>query len=66
MRQLKHDRALEWVHTRLITLGASYCAGAHETLGKTLTWVVEYVDLSFETACSLHNLHCAYRLSIGA
>jgi hypothetical protein len=26
----------------------------------------EYVDLSFETACGLHNLRCDYRLSVGA
>jgi hypothetical protein len=26
----------------------------------------EYVDLSFETACGLHNLRCDYRLSAGA
>lgn len=26
----------------------------------------EYVDLSFETACGLHNLRCDYRLSVSA
>jgi hypothetical protein len=49
-----------------MTIGESCRAGARETLGKTLAWVVEYVDLSFETACGLHNQRCDYRLSIGA
>jgi hypothetical protein len=41
MRQLKHDRALEWAHTRLITIGESCRTIARETLGKTLAWVIE-------------------------
>jgi hypothetical protein len=41
MRQLKHDRALEWAHTRLMTIGESCRTIARETLGKTLTWAIE-------------------------
>jgi hypothetical protein len=41
MRQLKHDRALDWAHTRLMTIGESCRTIARETLGKTLTWAIE-------------------------
>jgi len=41
MRQLKHDRALDWAHTRLTTIGESCRSIARETLGKTLAWAVE-------------------------
>jgi hypothetical protein len=41
MRQLKHDRALDWAHTRLTTIGESCRTIARETLGKTLTWAIE-------------------------
>ena len=41
MRHVKHDRAVEWAHTRLMTIGESCRAIARETLGKTLAWVVE-------------------------
>ena len=41
MRQLKHDRAQEWAHVRLTTIGESCRLIARETLAKTLTWVVE-------------------------
>jgi DDE superfamily endonuclease len=41
MRQLKHDRALDWAHTRLITIGESCRLMLRETLAKTLEWVVE-------------------------
>jgi hypothetical protein len=41
MRQLKHDRALEWAHTRLMTIGESCRTIARETLGKTLAWAIE-------------------------
>lgn len=41
MRQLKHDRALDWAHIRLTTIGESCRLIARETLAKTLTWVVE-------------------------
>lgn len=41
MRQRKHDRALEWAHTRLMTIGQSCRTIARETLGKTLVWAIE-------------------------
>lgn len=41
MRHVKHDRALEWAHTRLMTIGQSCRTIAREILGKTLAWVVE-------------------------
>ena len=40
MRQLKHDRALEWAQTRLMTIGESCRTIARETLGKTLAWAI--------------------------
>lgn len=41
MRQVQHDRALDWAHTRLMTIGESCRTIAREILGKTLTWAVE-------------------------
>ena len=41
MRQVKHDRALDWAHTRLMTIGESCRTIARETLGKTLAWAIE-------------------------
>jgi hypothetical protein len=41
MRQLKHDRAQEWTHVRLTTIGESCRLIARETLAKTLAWVVD-------------------------
>ncbi len=41
MRQLKHDRAQEWAHVRLTTIGESCRLIARETLAKTLSWVVD-------------------------
>lgn len=41
IRQVKHDRALDWAHTRLMTIGESCRTIARETLGKTLAWAVE-------------------------
>jgi len=41
MRQLQHDRALDWAHTRLMTIGESCRTIARETLGKTLAWAIE-------------------------
>ncbi len=41
MRQVKHDRALDWAHTRLMTIGESCRTIARETLGKTLAWAGE-------------------------
>jgi len=44
MRQLKHDRALEWAHTRLMTIGESCRCIARETLGKTIAWAIEHAQ----------------------
>lgn len=41
MRQLKHDRALDWAHKHLMTIGESCRTSARETLGKTLVWAIE-------------------------
>lgn len=41
MRQLKHDRALDWAHTCLMTIGEACSTIARETLGKTLAWAIE-------------------------
>ena len=43
MRQLQYDRAQEWAHVRLTTIGESCRAIFRETLGKTIAWVVEQV-----------------------
>jgi len=44
MGQLRHDRAQEWAHVRLTTIGESCRAMFRETLGKTITWVVEQIQ----------------------
>jgi len=44
MRQVKHDRALDWAQTRLMTIGESCRAIARETLRKTLAWAVEHAQ----------------------
>jgi hypothetical protein len=44
MTQLRHDRAQEWAHARLTTIGESCRAMLRETLGKTIAWVVEQVQ----------------------
>jgi hypothetical protein len=44
MCQLKHDRALEWAHTRLMTIGESCRSIARETLGKTIAWAIEHAQ----------------------
>ena len=44
MRQLQHDRAQEWAHVRLTTIGESCRAMFRETLGKTIAWVVDQVQ----------------------
>ena len=44
MTQLRHDRAQEWAHVRLMTIGESCRAMLRETLGKTIAWVVEQVQ----------------------
>jgi hypothetical protein len=42
--QLRQDRAQEWAHTRLTTIGESCRAMLRETLGKTIAWVVQQVQ----------------------
>ena len=51
MRQLRHDRAYEWAHVRLTTIGEACRLMFRETLAKTLAWVVARTreGLSFET-----------------
>jgi hypothetical protein len=44
MRQLQHNRAQEWGHARLRTIGESCRAMFRETMGKTIAWVVEQVQ----------------------
>jgi hypothetical protein len=44
MGQLRHDRAQEWAHVRLTTIGESCRAMFRETLGKTIAWVVEQIQ----------------------
>jgi hypothetical protein len=41
MRQMKHDRAQDWAHTRLTTIGEACRCIARETLGKTIAWAIE-------------------------
>jgi DDE superfamily endonuclease len=41
MRQLRHDRAQEWAHMRLTTIGEACRMLLRETLATTLQWVVE-------------------------
>ncbi len=41
MRQLQHDRAQEWAHARLTTIGKACRMLFRETLSKTLDWVVD-------------------------
>ena len=56
MRQLKHDRALEWAHMRLMTIGESCRAIARETLGKTLAWAVEQAQQGMSLPDIQHRL----------
>ncbi len=58
MRQLRHDRALDWAHTRLMTIGESCRSIARETLRKTLTWAVEHA----QRGMSLPEIH--HRLAL--
>jgi hypothetical protein len=44
MRQMKHDRAQEWAHTRLMTIGEACRCIARETLGKTIAWAIEHAQ----------------------
>lgn len=45
MGQLRQDRAQEWAQVRLMTIGESCRAIFRESLGKTIAWVVEQVQL---------------------
>jgi hypothetical protein len=49
MRQLRHDRAHEWAHILLTTIGEACRLIFRETLAKTLEWVVQrtHEGLSF-------------------
>ena len=44
MRQMKHDRALEWAQKRLMTIGEACRCIARETLGKTIAWAIEHAQ----------------------
>jgi hypothetical protein len=59
MRQLKHDRALDWAQTRLMTIGESCRAIARETLSKTLAWAVEQAQLGMSLPDIQHRLALA-------
>ena len=41
MRHLQHDRAIDWAHVRLTTIGESGRLVVRETLAKTLAWAIE-------------------------
>jgi hypothetical protein len=49
MRQVRYDRALDWAHMRLTTIGEAYRLIFRETLAKTLEWMVDrtHEGLSF-------------------
>jgi hypothetical protein len=59
MRQLKHDRALEWAHTRLMTIGESCRSIARETLGKTIAWAIEHAQAGMSLSEIKHQLALA-------
>jgi hypothetical protein len=59
MRQLKHDRALDWAQTRLMTIGESCRAIARETLSKTLAWAIEQAQLGMSLPDIQHRLALA-------
>jgi hypothetical protein len=44
MRQIKHDRAQEWAHKRLMTIGEACRCITRETLGKTIAWAIEHAQ----------------------
>lgn len=56
MRQLKHDRAWEGAHARLMTIGESWRAIARETLAKTLAWTVEQAQHGMSLPAIQHRL----------
>ncbi|MEN9937545.1 MAG: hypothetical protein RLZZ387_4124, partial [Chloroflexota bacterium] len=59
MRQVKHDRALGWAHTRLISIGESCCAVARATLAKTLAWAVKQAQVGMSLPDIQHRLALA-------
>jgi hypothetical protein len=59
MRQLKHDRALEWAQTRLMTIGESCRTIAREVLSKTLAWAVEHAQRGMSLSDIQHRLALA-------
>jgi hypothetical protein len=59
MRQVKHDRALEWAQARLMTIGESCRAIARETLAKTLAWAVEKAQQGMSLPDIQHRLALA-------
>lgn len=59
MRQLQHDRALDWAHTRLMTIGESCRTIARETLRKTLAWAVEHAQRGMSLPEIQHQLALA-------
>ncbi|MBK9940502.1 MAG: IS701 family transposase [Kouleothrix sp.] len=59
MRQVKHDRALDWAQTRLMTIGESCRAIARETLRKTLAWAVEQAQRGMSLPEIQHQLALA-------
>ena len=56
MRQLKHDRAQDWAHVRLTTIGEACRLLLRETLAKTLAWVVERTHEGLSMAEMKHQL----------
>jgi len=56
MRQLRHDRAQDWAHMRLTTIGEAYRLIFRETLAKTLKWVIERTHEGLSVAEIKHQL----------
>ena len=56
MRQLKHDRALDWAHKHLTTIGESCRTIARETLGKTLVWATLQAQQGLSVSQIKHQL----------
>jgi hypothetical protein len=56
MRQLKHDRALDWAHKHLTTIGESCRTIARETFGKTLVWAIEQAQQGMSVSQIKHQL----------
>jgi hypothetical protein len=54
--ELKHDRAQDWAHIRLTTIGEACRLIFRETLAKTLEWVVECTREGLSMAEIKHQL----------